>query len=125
NADAAARPRDAKAFATAIIAALRVTSGRSGMPNSRRASGLGSRSQFNVPPCYHFHVRHAPGDDRAIWSAAWDGAGCCLAATTRGLEFWDGTSWVIAPTGELDGRALRLVHYEGAGEWLLGGQGGL
>ena len=125
HADAGARPRDAKAFATSLIAALRVTSVRSALPASRRVSGVGSKSQRNVAPRYRFHVRHAPGDDRAIWSAAWDGAGCCLAATTRGLEFWDGTSWVLAPTGELDGRALRLVHYEGAGEWLLGGQGGL
>jgi len=124
NADASARPRDAKAFSTAIIAALRVSSARGGLPNSRRPSGIASKSQLSAPR-YHFHIRHAPGDDRAIWSAAWDGAGCCLAATTRGLEFWDGTSWVLAPTGDLDARDLRLVHYEGAGEWLLGGSGGL
>jgi serine/threonine protein kinase len=125
NADASARPRDAKGFATAITAALRVGSVR-GMPNSRRPSGLASKSQSQInAPRYHFHIRHATGDDRAIWSAAWDGAGCCLAATTRGLEFWDGTSWVLAPTGDLDPRDLRLVHYEGAGEWLLGGNGGL
>lgn len=124
NADASARPRDAKGFATAITAALRVSSVRGGAPPSRRPSGLVSRSQLNAPR-YHFHVRHSLGDDRAIWSAAWDGAGCCLAATTRGLEFWDGTRWVLAPTGDLDPRELRLVHYEGAGEWLLGGNGGL
>jgi serine/threonine protein kinase len=124
NADASARPRDAKAFATAITAALRVTSVRGGLPNSRRPSGVASKSVINAPR-YHFHIRHSTGDDRAIWSAAWDGAGCCLAATTRGLEFWDGTSWVLAPTGDLDARELRLVHYEGAGEWLLGGNGGL
>jgi hypothetical protein len=126
NADASARPRDAKAFATAITAALRVSSARGGLPNSRRPSAMASKSHSQLDaPRYNFHIRHAPGDDRAIWSAAWDGAGCCLAATTRGLEFWDGTSWVLAPTGELDPRELRLVHYEGAGEWLLGGNGGL
>jgi eukaryotic-like serine/threonine-protein kinase len=129
NADAAARPQDAKAFATAITAALRVHSVRGGAPNSRRASSVSSAHvALKAAPTasrYRFHVRHAPGDDRAIWSAAWDGAGCCLAATTRGLEFWDGTRWVLAPTGDLDARELRLVHYEGAGEWLLGGHGGL
>lgn len=70
-------------------------------------------------------MRHALGDERAIWSAAWDGAGCCLAATTRGLEFWDGTRWVSAPTGELKAQEIRLVHHEGAGEWLIGGQNAL
>ena len=69
-------------------------------------------------------MRHALGDQRAVWSAAWDGAGCCLAATTRGLEFWDGTRWVAAPSGDLDAERLRLVHYEGAGEWLLAGSTG-
>jgi hypothetical protein len=128
NADAALRPREAKAFATAVTAALRMHSVRGGAPVSRRASALSmagkSPSQIAAPR-HLFQVRHALGDDRAIWSAAWDGAGCCLAATTRGLEFWDGTRWVAAPTGDLDPRDLRLVHYEGAGEWLLGGHAGL
>ena len=124
HADAAARPQDSKTFAAVVTAALRVHSVRGGMPNSRRSSLVGSRSQVNNSR-HRFHVRHAPGDDRAIWSAAWDGAGCCLAATTRGLEFWDGTRWVLAPTGEIDASKLRLVHHEGAGQWLLGGHGGL
>lgn len=127
NADAALRPPEAKAFATAVTAALRMHSVRGGAPLSRRPSALSmvSKSQGLSGPRHLFQVRHALGDDRAIWSAAWDGAGCCLAATTRGLEFWDGTRWVAAPTGELDRRELRLVHYEGAGEWLLGGNAGL
>jgi eukaryotic-like serine/threonine-protein kinase len=123
--DAGARPQDARVFATAITAALRVQSVRSVLStNSRRPSVASAKSQVGAPR-HRFHVRHAPGDDRAIWSAAWDGAGCCLAATTRGLEFWDGTRWVVAPTGEIDASKLRLVHYEGAGQWLLGGHGGL
>jgi eukaryotic-like serine/threonine-protein kinase len=123
NADAGLRPREAKAFSTAVTGALRMHSVRS-VPNSRRPSAFASKSQISMPR-HLFQVRHALGDDRAIWSAAWDGAGCCLAATTRGLEFWDGMSWVAAPTGNLDARDLRLVHYEGAGEWLLGGHSGL
>jgi serine/threonine protein kinase len=126
SADAAARPQDAKTFGTTVTAALRLHSVRGGFPNSRRASSVGSKSQAQLGASRHrFHVRHALGDDRAIWSAAWDGAGCCLAATTRGLEFWDGTRWAIAPTGEIDAQRLRLVHHEGAGQWLIGGHGGL
>ncbi|HWO10634.1 MAG TPA: serine/threonine-protein kinase, partial [Polyangiaceae bacterium] len=124
NADAAARPQDAKAFATAVTGALRLHSVRGAPPASRRSSFASSKGR-HAPARHRFHVRHALGDDRAIWSAAWDGAGCCLAATTRGLEFWDGTRWALAPTPDVDAQRLRFVHYEGAGEWLIGGHGGL
>lgn len=124
HADANARPQDAKAFATAVTAALRVHSVRPTPPQSRRSSFVANRGKA-APTRHRFHVRHALGDDRAIWSAAWDGAGCCLAATTRGLEFWDGTRWAPAPTPEVDPQTLRVVHYEGAGEWLIGGHAGL
>jgi eukaryotic-like serine/threonine-protein kinase len=121
--DAQLRPQDAKAFAVAITAALRMHSVRAPATVSRRSSTMNGRSQLSAAR-YRFHVRHALGDQRAIWSAAWDGAGCCLAATTRGLEFWDGTRWVVAPSGDLDAERLRLVHYEGSGEWLLAGSAG-
>jgi serine/threonine protein kinase len=121
--DSQARPQDARAFALAISAALRVHSVRAPQSAPRRApTGIGQSPALTSR--YRFHVRHALGDDRAIWSAAFDGAGSCLAATTRGLEFWDGTRWVLAPCGELDASRLRLVHYEGAGEWLIGGDVG-
>lgn len=123
NADSQLRPQEAKAFATAIMSALRISSVRSPLSTSRRVSTLAGRGKIS-PARWRFHVRHALGDERAIWSAAWDGAGCCLAATTRGLEFWDGTRWVVAPSGDLEPQKIRLVHYEGAGEWLIGGHQG-
>jgi serine/threonine protein kinase len=121
--DSALRPQDAKAFALAITSALRISSVRSPLSVGRRSPSL-FHSKMSSPTAagWRFHVRHAPGGQRAIWSAAWDGAGSCLAATTRGLEFWDGTRWASAQSGELDPQKLRLVHYEGAGEWLIGGQ---
>lgn len=133
--DAQARPQDAPAFALAITSALRVGSGRLSQSGLHVASCSVSRSPSRRPATfasldpasgtrYRFHVRHALGDQRAIWSAAWDGAGSCLAATTRGLEFWDGTRWVIAPAGELDAHEVRFVHYRGAAQWLLGGKNG-
>ncbi len=124
--DALLRPQDAKSFAMAITAALRVSSIRGPQSSPRRSplSTIGGKSQPILGGKYRFHVRHALGDQRAIWSAAWDGAGCCLAATTRGLEFWDGTRWALLPAGEIDAQKIRFVHYEGAGEWLIGGHGG-
>jgi eukaryotic-like serine/threonine-protein kinase len=122
--DAAARPQLAQAFATTVTAALRASSVRSPLSAARRApTSMGSHQVGAARR--KFHVRHALGDERAIWSAAWDGAGCCLAATTRGLEFWDGTRWASAPSGDLKAPEIRLVHHEGAGEWLIGGQNGL
>jgi eukaryotic-like serine/threonine-protein kinase len=121
--DSQARPQDARAFALAISAALRVHSVRAPQSTPRRPPTTVGQTPAQ-PSRYRFHVRHALGDDRAIWGAAFDGAGSCLAATTRGLEFWDGTRWVLAPSGELDATRLRLVHYEGAGEWLIGGDAG-
>jgi len=124
--DAAARPQEARAFATTVCSALRSSSVRAPLSvASRRSPTLLGKSQLGVNARWKVHVRHAPGDERAIWSAAWDGAGCCLAATTRGLEFWDGTRWVTAPSGDLGSQEIRLVHHEGAGEWLIGGQNGL
>jgi len=123
--DAAARPQLAQAFATAICSALRASSVRTPLSVvSRRSPTLLGKSQAGNSR-WKFHVRHATGDERAIWSAAWDGAGCCLAATTRGLEFWDGTRWVTAPSGDHGAHEIRLVHHEGAGQWLIGGQDGL
>jgi hypothetical protein len=124
--DAAARPQLAQAFATTVCSALRSSSVRTPLSAaSRRSPTLFGKSQLGSSSRWKFHVRHALGDERAIWSAAWDGAGCCLAATTRGLEFWDGTRWAPAPSGELGAQEIRLVHHEGAGEWVIGGQNGL
>jgi hypothetical protein len=136
-ADAARRPQTAPAFATAVISALRIGSVRAPLSAGRRssmksgpASAAGRRGPAQgpdepTPLRMRFHVRHAPGDERAIWSAAWDASGFCLAATTRGLEFWDGTRWVLAPAAAIDPRELRLVHSAGAGQWLIGGRHGL
>lgn len=123
--DAAARPQLAQAFATVVCSALRASSVRAPLSGANKRSQTNLGKSQNINPRWKCHVRHALGDERAIWSAAWDGSGCCLAATTRGLEFWDGTRWVMAPSGELGPQDIRLVHHEGAGEWLLGGQNGL
>jgi len=122
--DAVLRPQLAQAFATTVTAALRASSVRAPLSVVRRGPTSIGIHQAGVSR-WKFHVRHALGDERAIWSAAWDGAGCCLAATTRGLEFWGGTRWVTAPSGDLKAQEIRLVHHEGAGEWLLGGQNAL
>jgi serine/threonine protein kinase len=67
-------------------------------------------------------VRHPPGDERIVRSVGWDGDGHCLAATTRGLEYWNGSEWKPAPARDLPfAREVRFVRRTGPGRWLVGG----
>ncbi|HYO94600.1 MAG TPA: serine/threonine-protein kinase [Polyangiaceae bacterium] len=70
-------------------------------------------------------IRHPPGDNVIIQSAAWDTDGRCFAFTPLGPLFWNGLSWLPAtevaaslPIGMAFAR-----RYE-AGGWLVGGSGG-
>ena len=69
-------------------------------------------------------VRHPPGDDRLILGAAWNASGHCLAATTKGMSYWDGSSWADAPAAGLpQTTAIRFVRRLDASTWLTGGRG--
>src|SRR5262249_13444497 len=58
-------------------------------------------------------------------SAAWDSDGRCLACTSNGLAFWDGTSWKSPPLQlPQDPSSIHFVRRVGPGTWLLGGDGG-
>jgi serine/threonine protein kinase len=58
----------------------------------------------------------------AIRSVAWDGDGRAMAATSRGLAFWNGASWIEVPGDKLpDPTGIRFVQRVGAGRWLVGG----
>jgi serine/threonine protein kinase len=70
-------------------------------------------------------VRHLPGDDVVIQSAAWDTDGRCFTLTPNGPLFWNGQSWLAAPEVQRSlppGMAFAR-RYE-AGGWLLGGASG-
>ncbi len=71
-------------------------------------------------------VRHPPGGDRTVLSAAWDVDGRCLSLTPQGPVFWDGQSWVDARevAANLPGQMRFVRRYE-AGGWLVGGNGTL
>lgn len=69
-------------------------------------------------------VRHPPGDDRLIVGAAWNADGHCLAATTRGLEYFDGLSWNELPEAEaLLGRKPLQVKRLSPATWLVSASG--
>ncbi|HVY48571.1 MAG TPA: serine/threonine-protein kinase [Minicystis sp.] len=57
-----------------------------------------------------------------IRSVGWDGDGRCLAATSEGLAFWNGTAWQAARTEGLPRpKGIRFVSRVDAGRWLVGG----
>lgn len=61
--------------------------------------------------------RHRPWPDRVVESASWSAEGRCLATTTHGLAYWNGTDWRhdIAP-GEI---GFRGVERQSASSWLV------
>ncbi len=117
------RPRTAQIFASMIVPWLK------GGPRSRPVASR--RLESVAPPPDHqprpttgwgWTVRHRPADEHVVRSVAWDGDGRCLAATSEGLQFWNGTSWLAAPTRDLPNpRGIRFVQRMSAGNWLVGG----
>lgn len=116
--DPRARPQTARAFAATVLSALEGT----GMKASRRNVVTMSRLRASESaPGWTWNVRHPSGDDRVVSSVGWDADGHCLASTTGGLQYWDGTSWTRAPDRDLPfASAIQFVRRVGAGRWLVG-----
>jgi eukaryotic-like serine/threonine-protein kinase len=115
--NAAERPKSPRALASSIVPWL---SAQLGARPSRRWLDSYARFAPTLPATgSSWIVRHPPGDDRVITSVAWNGAGHCLAATTRGLAYWDGTQWQSAPIDGLAG-APRCIRRLTASSWLIG-----
>jgi serine/threonine protein kinase len=118
------RPPEAQELAASIVPWL------SEAPLPPKPSRRLMNSLLNLSPpgdlsSWSWTVRHPPGDDRVVLSAAWDVDGHCFALTTQGPVFWNGQSWVEArevaqnlPDGMTFARRFE------AGGWLLGGRGG-
>ncbi|MBI5532524.1 MAG: serine/threonine protein kinase [Deltaproteobacteria bacterium] len=113
------RPADADAYAAALLPWLRTDSRRL-RPAARRVEIFTSPRAQSIPG-WQWLTRQMPGTDHIIRSVAWDGDGRCLAATTQGLVFWNGTSWQPAPMQGLpDPESVRFVRRLAAGKWLIG-----
>jgi serine/threonine protein kinase len=121
--DSRDRPQSAGLFSAMITTALRAESFRVSTPPSRRR--LTDHVALRPSAGWNWKVRHAPGSERAIRSIAWDAAGTCLAATTTGLSFWNGTDWAEVPLEREIAQQVRSVYHTSPGLWLLGGERGL
>jgi serine/threonine protein kinase len=116
------RPRTARLFAASLVPWLGEAD--SGRPSERWVNSLEPLRMQDPMPGSVWAVRNPPGDDRLILSAAWNGAGHCLAVTTRGLAFWDGTRWSPAPTTGLPvPEGLRFVRRLTPQSWMIGSDG--
>ena len=113
------RQQSASALGQLVIAALRPPSRL--RPSGRRYSSQGG-SAPTVLTGWQWTTRHHPGGDVVVRASAWDGDGRCLAATNRGLWFWNGTSWQTAPdNGVPPPDQIGFVRRLSAGLWLIGG----
>jgi serine/threonine protein kinase len=118
------RPQTVRQFASLLAPLLR-DGAASGRPSQRAAPSAAARPSPSRVADWVWTIRHPPGDDRVIRSAAWDGDGSCLAATTRGIEFWDGVQWLIAKGSEIPvPGVVRFASRVGPGSWLVGGDEG-
>jgi len=115
------RPQSARLFADSLLPWIAPTPTHR---PSRRWMNSMARLRAVDASATNWMVRHPPGDDRVVLSAAWNASGDCLAATVRGLEFWDGTRWAQAPAAGLAPGAVRCVRQLGPGSFLLGCSGG-
>ncbi|HEY4120681.1 MAG TPA: serine/threonine-protein kinase, partial [Byssovorax sp.] len=62
------------------------------------------------------------GPARVVRNVAWDGDGTCMAATSTGLTFWNGSAWQdVARAGLENPAGVRFVQRVSPGTWLVGG----
>ena len=111
------RPSTPKAFAASFKPWL------TSCPPTRRTV-VPPPARAASPPGWTFNVRH-PAEERFILvQLGWDSDGHCLATTTDGLVYFDGTRWSDVPHQSLGGiRPVRFVSSAGTGRWLVGGDG--
>lgn len=118
--DAKERPPSPDVLARMLLPALRAESRRmSAVPRRLESVGWDDTTVLG----WTWRIRHRPGDGRVVRSAAWDGVGRCLAATTDGLAFWDGTSFRQVSASEPAPGSIRCVRTVSPGTWLLAGEG--
>jgi serine/threonine protein kinase len=120
------RPRRADALGAMLLPWLSTQSMRASLL-VRRLDALKDEEDATRMVRWQWNTMRAPYDDAshaslAIRSVAWDGDGRAMAATSRGLAFWNGANWSEVSLDRLpDPTGIRFVQRVGAGRWLIGG----
>jgi serine/threonine protein kinase len=116
------RPQSAQRFAESLLPWIAQES-LVGRPSRRWVTSMDPLRSREMVIETNWMVRHPPGDDRLVLNVAWNAAGHALAATTRGLEYWDGTRWCVLPAEGLPPPgSLRVVERISPATWALGGE---
>jgi serine/threonine protein kinase len=112
------RPRTPKAFAASFKPWL------TSCPPTRRTVIPLPDAQAASLPGWVWSIRHPAEQRWVLVKLGWDSDGHCLAVTTDGLVYFDGTSFSEVPHQSLGGiRPVRFVSSAGTGRWLVGGDG--
>jgi serine/threonine protein kinase len=112
------RPKSAKALAASFKPWL-----TSCPPTRRTVIPIPAAAQASLPG-WTFTVRHPAEERWVLMQLGWDSDGHCLATTTDGLVYFDGTRWSEVPHQSLGGiLPVRFVSSAGTGRWLIGGDG--
>lgn len=116
------RPSRADALAHMISPWLRSLGSRPTIIEARRNSLEDETDVTRLVRWVWTTLRHPGTFDRVVRDVAWDGDGRCMAATSEGLAFWNGSDWVAVPHAQnVDPQRIRFVRRAGPGQWLVGG----
>jgi eukaryotic-like serine/threonine-protein kinase len=119
------RPQSAQRFAESLLPWITREASHA-RPSRRWVSSMDPLRSRELVIETNWMVRHPPGDDRIVRHVAWNAAGHALAATTRSLEYWDGTRWCELPQAGLPPPGtLCVVERASAATWVVGGAHGL
>jgi serine/threonine protein kinase len=115
------RPQRADALGAMICPWLRSEPRRPSVA-ARRLTRIRDADELTQKVGFTWTTARSSRPGQIVRCVAWDGDGRCLAATNQGLAYWNGSSWVSAPTEGLPNPGgIRFVRRLAAGRWLVGG----
>lgn len=115
------RPLGARALAQTLLGWLLPDARRARTP-SRRLEQVAAADRGPNSAAWRWTVAHRSGDGRIVRHVAWDADRRALAATDRGLAYFDGVGWRAVPAAGLpDPAGVRFVRRIAPGRWLVGG----
>jgi len=120
SANVAVRPSRADSLAGMITPWLRSIEARPNAVAKRRARLEDDDEVTGLIEWSWSSRRRGGAPERIIRDVAWDGDGRCMAATSDGLAFWNGSTWTDVPHAQaLDPQRIRFVRRTLAGCWLV------
>jgi hypothetical protein len=115
------RPLGARALAQTLLAWLLPDARRARTP-TRRLEQVTAADRGPSSAAWRWAAAHRAGEGRIVRHVAWDADRRALAATDRGLGYYDGTGWRDVPAAGLpDPAGVRFVRRIAPGRWLVGG----